>query len=138
MTEISIDPNIFQWSGADTTHLLANKCSSCGVIQFPQQGSCLACGGEAVEQHELKRDGVLWSWTSQNYPPSSPPYKYDGSEFEPFMLGYVELQDQVRVQTKILATPEQVSIGMRLELAFMPAFTNDAGQTVMMYAFKPV
>jgi len=137
MTKISIDPILFNWSGQDSTLLIASQCCDCNIVQFPQQRSCTACSSHAVKQIELKREGILWSWTSQNYPPSSPPYKVNLDDFKPFLLGYIELSDQVRVQSKILAELDQLSIGMSLSLTFEPLFTNEANQTVMTYAFKP-
>ena len=46
--------------------------------------------------------GRLWAWTTQEFPPPSPPYTGPtGDDFVPYGVGYVELGDEVRVETRL-------------------------------------
>ena len=99
-----------------------------GTIVFPLPE------GDAGAEYEpvfLHRQGILWSWTRQEFMPKSP---YDGPEpFEPFLLGYVELPDQLIVQTRIVdAAPKDLEIGQPMTLVIVP-FDNARS----MFAFRP-
>ena len=55
----------------------------------------------------------------QHLRPKSPPYLVANSEmdFEPFVVGYVELPDGVRVETRLeIDRRESIKIGMQVEL----------------------
>ena len=56
----------------------------------------------------------------------------------PYGVGYVELGDTVKVETRLTtADPDVLRIGMEMELVVIP-FTHDAdGRDVMMFAFAP-
>jgi uncharacterized OB-fold protein len=55
----------------------------------------------------------------------------------PYGVGYVELPDEVRVESR-LTTTESLRIGMDMELVLMPFRTDDAGNEVVTFAFRPV
>jgi uncharacterized OB-fold protein len=46
---------------------------------------------------ELSGEGTLWTWTVQRFAPKSPPYLPPPGGFTPFVLGYVELPEGLRV-----------------------------------------
>ena len=132
----TIDKTLFEWSDTQS-RLLGSFCRACSTTQFPQQTSCPACSSTDTEVIPLKTQGHLWSWTTQDFPPSSPPYRtLHDQTFKPFLLGYVELENEVRVQTKILTEQTQLQIGMPLKLTFEPQFIDQHGNEVMMYAFE--
>ena len=55
-----------------------------------------------MEEHLLPRRGRLWAWTTQDFPPPSPPYAGPtGDDFVPFGVGYVELAGEVKVETRL-------------------------------------
>jgi uncharacterized OB-fold protein len=92
-----------------------------------------------MERTELSRRGTLWTWTSQDFLPKSP---YAGPEteadFAGFLLGYVELPEGVRVETRLIDVDrDAVRIGMELELAIVPFRTDPDGAEVLAYAFAP-
>jgi uncharacterized OB-fold protein len=74
--------------------------------------------------------------------PPSPPYsgpEKSPDSFIPFLLGMVELPGQCRVISRILAdTPDEFEIGTPMELTLFPYRDDEAGNTVVTYAFKPV
>jgi uncharacterized OB-fold protein len=118
--------------------LIGSECGRCGVVTFPRQASCPRCTSVDVGDRLLAREGTLWSWTIQSFPPKSPPYAVDDPDgFEPFGVGYVELPGEVRVEALLtIADAEKLRIGMPMELTVIPApGAEDAG--VVTYAFRP-
>jgi|TARA_B100000749_G_scaffold109504_1_gene83697 uncharacterized OB-fold protein len=107
---------------------------------FPTQGNCPRCSGSETETVELSRDGTLWTWTVQGYPPKSPPYAGDADPktFEPFGVGYVDLPGQLKVETRLTVNdPAQIEIGMEMEMVLVPLYTNEDGDEVVTFAFAP-
>jgi uncharacterized OB-fold protein len=88
----------------------------------------------------LPRTGSLWTWTIQGFRPKSPPYRSDDTvdTFEPFGVGYVDLDGEVLVETRIVAAdPEALRIGQRMELVLEPLTVDGTGEVVVTYAFRP-
>ena len=71
-----------------------------------------------MAEHLLARRGRLWAWTTQDFPPPSPPYAGPtGSDFVPFGVGYVELPGEVKVETRLTESdPDVLAPGMEMEL----------------------
>jgi uncharacterized OB-fold protein len=91
-----------------------------------------------MAEHLLPRRGRLWAWTTQEFPPPSPPYAgATGSAFVPFGVGYVELGGEVKVETRLTRT-EALHAGMEMELVLVPFRTDDAGNEVVTFAFRPL
>lgn len=134
-----IADGVFTWP-ADAPQLLGSRCAACGVVTFPTQAGCPRCGGEDMTVTPLARRGTLWTWTTQDFLPKEP---YAGPEteedFTGFLLGYVELPDGVRVESRLVGLDrDEVQIGMELELTVIPFGTDDDGTEVLAYAFAPV
>ena len=92
------------------------------------------------EDVELAQRGTLWTWTIQRFLPKSPPYA--GPEtietFKPYPVGYVELPGEVKVESRLVdCDPEDLKIGMEMELVITKFKEDDAGNDVMMFAFRP-
>jgi len=134
----SIDPTLFEWPSAHA-HLIGSECNVCGVVSFPSQSSCPSCCGSDVMLRALSRTGRLWTWTTQSFAPKSPPYAVTKTPetFAPFYLGYVELENEVIVESRIEPGDRPLSIDMPMELTFAPLFVDENGDEVMCFAFKP-
>jgi uncharacterized OB-fold protein len=127
---------LFTWPD-DEPRLIGSRCTACGVVSFPEQDSCPACTSTAVERHLLSRTGTLWTWTVQGFRPKSPPYE-GPIEFEPYPVGYVELPGELKVETLLVgAAPEQLRIGMEMELAIVPFASSVSDEPMVTYAFRP-
>ena len=90
---------------------------------------------------ELGRRGTLWTWTVQGFPPKSPPFigDADPATFEPFGVGYVEIPGQVKVEARLTeADPDKLEIGMEMELTLVPLATDDDGNEIITFAFRPI
>ncbi len=140
--EVAITEGLFSSLDPLQAHLIGSRCSDCGAYAFPRQTGCSRCCGTAVEPVELGRSGTLWTWTIQSFRPPSPPYQGPDKrpeDFQPFMLGMVELPGECRVLGRILAnSPEDIEIGMPMELTLFPYTQDEDGNSVIGYAFKPV
>jgi uncharacterized protein len=138
MTQVPVAEGIFTWP-ADDPELIGSRCTECGIVTFPAQDSCPRCASTGMAEHRLARRGRLWAWTIQDFPPPSPPYAGPlGRDFVPFGVGYVEL-DEVKVESRLtVADPDVLHIGMEMELVLVPFRTNDDGDEVVTFAFRPV
>jgi uncharacterized OB-fold protein len=128
---------LFTWPDEEP-RLIGSRCEACGVVSFPEQDSCPACTSTDVERYLLSRTGTLWTWTVQGFRPKSPPYE-GPLDFEPYPVGYVELPGEVKVETLLVdAPPEQLRIGMEMELAIVPFASSVSDEPMVTYAFRPV
>jgi uncharacterized OB-fold protein len=135
--QVPIAPDLFTWP-ADLPQLIASRCTSCGEVAFPKLPSCPACTGESTEEILLSRRGRLWTWTIQHFPPPHP-YLDDGKEFEPFGVGYIELPEGVRVESRLSVNdPAALEIGMEMELVIERFAAGEDGSDRMIFVFRPV
>jgi uncharacterized OB-fold protein len=120
--------------------LLGTRCTNCGNHMFPRQTGCPRCLFNEQEDVELATQGTLWTWTVQAFPPKAPPYLGPvGDEFVPYGVGYVELPDQLRVEGRLtISDPDELEIGMPMELVLDPLCLDEEGNQVVTYAFAPV
>jgi uncharacterized OB-fold protein len=66
--------------------------------------------------------GTLWSWTVLHAPPATPPYEPPTGEFEPFGVGDILLDEDVRIISRLsIANADWLTIGMRVEARVSPA-----------------
>jgi uncharacterized OB-fold protein len=119
------------WTDEAEPRLIGGRLAS-GTIVFPMPEGDAADG---VETWPLSRKGMLWSFTRQDFRPKSP-YEGPGEgphDFEPYLLGYIELPGEVIVESLIVdARLEDLRLGMPMELAIVPF--NAAHTT---FAFRP-
>lgn len=139
MNQVPVAEGVFTWP-SDSPQLIGSRCTACGIVTFPVQESCPRCASTGMAEHLLPRRGRLWAWTTQSFPPPSPPYAGPtGDAFEPFGIGYVELGDEVRVETRLTeADAGALRAGMDMELVIVPFRRDDDGNEVVTFAFRPV
>ena len=137
--QVPIAEGLFSWPSPNPA-LLASRCKQCGIAAFPASESCMACSGQDVVIEELPRRGTLWTWTVQQFMPKTP---YNSGEtpetFTPYGVGYVELPGGVRVEGRLTENdPDKLRIGMDMEVVFEPYRTEDNGDEVISFFFKPL
>ena len=136
-TQRPVAEGLFTWP-SEHPALLGSRCPACGATTFPVQRGCPACPSQACEEVELGRSGTLWTWTVQHFPPPHP-WTGNAREFVPFGVGYIELEDGVRVEARLTENdPSRLRIGMEMELVIETFFKNDEGEEVVTFAFRPV
>ena len=137
--QVPIAEGLFTWP-SEKPALLGSRCSNCGIVSFPAADSCMACSGQEVSVEELPGRGTLWTWTVQQFMPKTP-YKSNESPetFTPYGVGYLELPGGVRVEGRLTENdPEKLHIGMEMDVVFETYRTEDNGDEVINFFFKPV
>lgn len=89
--------------------LLASRCRACGRTFFPRTGLCLDCLSDDIEARQLPRQGTLECFTTVMMPSVNiaPPYS----------VGYVRLEEGLRVFAPIEAAGRALAAGMAMRLA---------------------
>ncbi|MER5182463.1 OB-fold domain-containing protein [Streptomyces sp. NPDC002896] len=138
-TQKPVAEGLFTWppSAAAGPRLIGSACTACGEVSFPAAAHCLRCGGEESTERLLSDRGTLWTYTTQNFRPPSPPY--DGPEaFEPYAVGYVELPGELLVEARLTEPdPEKLRIGQDMRLTLVPYTLHNDGTEVVTFAFAP-
>jgi uncharacterized OB-fold protein len=129
------DDNMVALDRRGLPYLVGARRKSDGRLCYPAPKGREASNYESVE---LAREGTLWTYTLQRFRPKSPPYAglADG-EFEPFYVGYVELPNELIVESRLVAkNPKNLKIGASMCLA-LHLFSEVAGRDGMISVFRP-
>lgn len=131
-----IDPGLLHHDESGP-QLLGSRCPECTATTFPVQTFCPRCARPDMREHPLPRRGTLWTYTIQAFKPKPP---YDGpDDFEPYVVGYVNLDNEVLVEARLEYGPdEHPRIGESMALSLTPYVTAPDGTTVMTFAFRPI
>ena len=138
MPQRVVAEGLFEWP-ADEPQLVGSRCDACDHVTFPAQGSCPRCGATKVTTTPLSRTGTLWTWTRQRFQPKNPPYAgtEPANEFQPFGVGYIELPEG-RIEARLVGSlDDELRIGMPMELTVVPFATDENGDELLTYAFRP-
>lgn len=113
-----------------TLRLYGSGCADCGTRLFPPVHVCPECMSENVAECELSAEGTLYSWSVVHVAPKQ--WKV------PYIAGYVDLPEDVRVFAHIVGTaPEALEMDMPVRLTTAVLGEAD-GAPVDSYAFTPV
>jgi uncharacterized OB-fold protein len=137
--QIPVAEGLFTWP-SDEPRLIGAQCADCGLVSFPAGSACQRCGGTDATDKLLSDRGTLWTFTTQDFRPPSPPY--DGADtaatFQSYALGYVELSGEVMVEARLTEPdPARLAIGQPMRLAIVPYSVSADGTQVMTFAFAP-
>ena len=142
MQQVPLAEGLFTWPPEPSKPpvLIGGKASD-GQIFFPYRRRAIIDGvREELERVELPRRGILWTFTSQHFRPTSPPYAGadDAQSFRPFTIGYVELPGALHVEARLTEPdPAKLRIGQEMELVIEPFGVDAEGNQTMIYAFAP-
>jgi uncharacterized OB-fold protein len=136
-----ITEGLFRVDG-DRAVLFASRRRSSGVVKFPAERPELFDGSpeiqDDIESLELSTEGTLYTFTTQEFAPPLP-YKgnRDPSVFRPYVVGFVELEEGLLVESLIIgAAAGDLQIGQSLVSATTTLQTAD-GQSLLTFAFRP-
>lgn len=137
--QVPVAEGLFTWPATHPA-LLGSRCQDCGIATFPAAESCMACSGQNVAVEELPGRGTLWTWTVQQFMPKTPYKSNETMEtFKPYGVGYLELPGGVRVEGRLTENdPGKLHIGMEMDVVFEPYRTEDNGDEVINFFFRPV
>jgi uncharacterized OB-fold protein len=114
--------------------LIGGRDRETGRIVFPMPDGS---EGERFDAVPLGREGTIWSWSVQRFPPKAPPY-IGYQPFEPFAFGYVELPGEVIVESRLTGFEfDALDCGLPVRLTTVPFATAPDGATLITYAFEP-
>lgn len=117
------------WDGLKEHRLRIQKCRQCGQFRFPPRVICPHCMSLESQWVEVKGMGTVYSFTIVHHA-YTPAYE---SEI-PYVVAIVELEEGIRLITNIIGCkPEQVQIGMPVELAF-----EDVTPELTLHKFGPM
>jgi uncharacterized OB-fold protein len=140
MSTFPIEAGLFTWP-SEEPRLIGGKCRRCGVMTFPRQADCPACSSAEVDEELFARRGTLWTFTTQEFIPKSPPYARQETEatFVPYAVGYVEFAGQARVEGRIDTDDlSALHIGMEMETVVVPFLDDGDGDEIVTFMFRPV
>ncbi len=121
-------------SMTDQPRLYAQQCSNCGeAFSSIDRVYCANCGKETLERLLLSTSGTIYTYTVVHQP-------LRGSLMTPpYVIAQVRMPEGVTVQTILTdIEPDQVKIGMAVEICLKQVEENDDGEAVVNYFFKPV
>jgi uncharacterized protein len=129
-----IDPTLF--TDESEPRLVGSRSQSSDVVVFPRAEYCPKTAAKDMVDEPLPTRGTLWSWTIQGFRPKSPPYT-GPDEFVPYGVGYIDL-GVVKVESRLtVSSPDELSIGMEMEMVMIPWSVDADGTQVVTYAFAP-
>ena len=135
--QVPLQEGLFTWPSSQP-QLLGSRCSQCAEVAFPAQPDCRSCGSRDTQIIELGDRGILWTWTIQTFMPKEPYLSDETPEtFRPYGVAYVEMPGGVRVEARLQAnSPEQLKIGMPMQLDIVPFRTDENGEQKMTFSFS--
>jgi uncharacterized OB-fold protein len=100
----------FSRLGPPKLHLFAMKCDSCGELSpWWERNHCYHCGGDSMEEFELKGTGELTNYTVVYYPPR----EFLGQE--PYVVGHIQMDEGVNMPAPVMGVdPDAVEVGTRV------------------------
>ena len=117
---------------AADARLLAGRCTACARLHFPPTPVCPYCSTKGCATVRLGTDGTLYVYTAVTKAPPG----YRGKV--PYGFGVVELPDGIRIVTRLTETStDRLRVGMSVRLVLEDIFQNEAGDTVVGWAFAP-
>lgn len=110
--------------------LEANKCTSCGKINFPPRLICSVCHAKDMEKTKLAETGKVLTYTIIRVPP------HQFVDQAPYAVGIVELDDGVKITGQIVDCDfEDIKIGLNVKIEFRKLF--DVGESgILCYGYK--
>jgi uncharacterized OB-fold protein len=117
------------WDAAADGRLLIQRCSACATHQFYPRRHCVTCFADEPAWVEARGTGRLHTFSVVHRTPNA---EFAGDA--PYVFAIVELDEGVRVSTRIVDTPhEQLACDMPVRVVFgttadgftLPEFTAD-------------
>jgi uncharacterized OB-fold protein len=113
--------------------LEANKCKSCGTVNFPPRLVCPECQKRDFVETKLAEKGKVISYTIIRVPPRQ------FIDQAPYAVGIVKLDDGMNLMAQIVDCDfEDLKVGMRVRIEFRKIFDEgEAGIICYGYKFVP-
>lgn len=114
--------------------LLGSRCVACGELFFPRKnnGGCTHCQAGALEPVELGPYGRIDSFSAALQAPAGGFYRGP----VPYAYGLVDLDEGLRVMTRLAGAHTALKCGQRVELVIEDLFVDEGGHTVQGFGFS--
>lgn len=106
LPDLTDDQPVTTHSDSGTPMLLAASCAACGTISFPYRSVCPTCAALEPSPLRVGPSGTLYSYSTVHVSASRP---------TPYTLGYVDLDEGVRVLATIEAD-DRLAVDLRCRL----------------------
>jgi uncharacterized protein len=106
------------WDGLREGLFQTSMCTQCRHMTFPPKPVCPECWSESVQWVELSGRGLLRSFTEVSAAPAM------FADDAPYVLCIVDLEEGVRVLSRILASWDELSIDAPVQVQVRPAEPN--------------
>ena len=117
------------WDAARQGQLVMQQCSACSHYLFPPGANCPKCGSAKLAWTQVSGKGVIYTYTIAYRPPH--PVL---AEQCPLAIAVIELPEGPRMMSNVIdCDPEDVEIGMSVQVAFEPIDDSD----MVLPVFKP-
>ncbi len=114
-----------------TPHLVANECEKCGARFFDRRNACASCFATSFREVDVPTDGFVRSFTIVAMAAPGVPV--------PFVAAIIDCGGTT-VRGNIInveATPENVSLGMKVRLSTYSLGPDDNGVEAVAFGFEP-
>jgi uncharacterized OB-fold protein len=116
----------------DDPHLLVNECAGCGARFFDRRNACASCFGTEFTKVRVANEGTVKAFTLVAFAAPGIPV--------PFAAAIIDC-DGTTVQANLAnveATPENVTLGMKVKLTTFPMGADEAGTEAIAFGYEPV
>jgi uncharacterized OB-fold protein len=115
----------------DKPHLTANECTSCGARFFDRRNACAGCFAEEFKTVQIQNEGIIRAFTIVTFAAPGVPV--------PFVAAVIDCGGtSVRANViNVDATPEKVSLGMKVKLATYSLGNDDNGVEAIGFGYEP-
>ncbi len=124
---------LFKINEDGTGYLLTNRCERCGISFFPRRSKCISCLQEdKLVNTTLSKGGKLYTYS----------IIYRGTPHfnVPYIVGYIDFEEEgIRVFSQLAeCKPEELEIGIKMELIFEEMNMREIEKRKIVYKFKRV
>ena len=113
------------------THLIGMRCSTCGTKVFPSKPVCSNCCAQGgLESIRLSSRGTLYTYSEVHVAPKEFP--------TPYVIGFVDLEDGVRVFGQIEGSASALKPGQMVEIGLGIVRVRSSGNPVISYKFRGI
>ena len=115
----------------EKAHLVANECTKCGARYFDRRNACASCFATDFKKTAISTDGIVRSFTIVTFAAPGVPV--------PFVAAIIDCGGtSVRANlVNVDATPEAVTLGMKVRLATYSLGLDDNGVEAIGFGFEP-
>jgi uncharacterized protein len=101
------------WSGLAEGRFLGTRCGACTKASFPPKPFCPHCWSDRIEWVALAPRGTVYSSTVMHAVPAY--FRHEA----PYRVGIVDLDDGIRIATRVLGVEAGFGVGARAEIVVL-------------------